>query len=68
MSVSGILQIYDQLPTFGELVNALQAQQSIPALLLPKGARPSILAKLYLERRVPILLLTGRVESAAAWI
>lgn len=68
MSVSGILPIYDQLPAFKELVNALQQQQQIPALLLPKGARPSILAKLYLERRVPILLLTGRVESAAAWI
>lgn len=68
MSVSGILQIYDQLPAFGELVNTLQAQQPVPALLLPKGARPSILAKLYLERHVPIVLLTGRVESAAAWI
>ncbi|GIK55986.1 MAG: transcription-repair-coupling factor [Chloroflexota bacterium] len=68
MSVSGILQIYDQLPAFAELVNALNTQQPVPALLLPKGARPSILAKLYLERRVPIFLLTGRVESAAAWI
>ncbi|HRQ37407.1 MAG TPA: transcription-repair coupling factor [Chloroflexota bacterium] len=68
MSVSGILQIYDQLPAFAQLVEAVEGQQHMPALMLPKGARPSILAKLYLERRVPILLLTGRVESAAAWI
>ncbi len=68
MSVSGILQIYDQLPAFAQLVEAVEGQQPIPALMLPKGARPSILAKLYLEQQVPILLLTGRVESAAAWI
>ncbi|NJN55772.1 MAG: hypothetical protein HC804_14120, partial [Anaerolineae bacterium] len=68
MSVSGILEIYDQLPAFAELVNTLNEQQPAPALLLPQGARPSVLAKLYLERKVPIVLLTGRVESAAAWI
>lgn len=49
-------------------MHALQQQQPTSALLLPKGARPSLLAKLYLEQRTPILLLTSQVESASAWI
>ncbi|MCP4356538.1 MAG: transcription-repair coupling factor [Chloroflexi bacterium] len=68
MSVSGILEIFDQLPAYTQLVAELNQQKPISALMLPKGARPSIVAKLYLEKRVPVLLLTGRVESAAAWI
>ena len=68
MTVSGILDIYNQLPPYKQLVEALQAHQSIPALLLPKGARPSIVARLYQEQQVPLLLLTGRVEAATAWI
>ncbi len=68
MSVSGILEIFDQLPAFHELVNELKEQKPVSALLLPKGARPSVLARLYLEQRVPLVLLTGRIESAAAWI
>jgi len=67
MTVSGILDIYDQLPPYQQLVEALN-EQPISALMLPKGARPSIVAKLYLESQVPALLLTSRVEAATAWI
>ena len=68
MTVSGLLQIYDELPAFSALAEALGRQEPIPALLLPQGARPSIAARLYLEQNAPVLLLTGKVEKAAAWV
>jgi len=68
MTVSGLLKIYDELPAFGALAEALGQHEPIPALLLPQGARPSIAARLYLEQRAPVLLLTGKVEKAAAWV
>jgi transcription-repair coupling factor (superfamily II helicase) len=68
MTVSGLLNVFPELPAFRQLLDAVQNQQSVPALLLPKGARPSVLAELYLQRQTPVLLLTGRHESASAWI
>lgn len=68
MSISGILDIFEQLPAYQKLGQALNGEGDISALMLPKGARPSIVAKLYLEKQLPILLLTSRVESASAWI
>ena len=68
MSVSGILNIFDQFPEFETLVEELNNNTAVTPLLLPNGARPSVLAKLYLQKQVPIVLLTGKVESASAWI
>ncbi len=68
MSVSGLLKIFDQLPAFHQLVAELDEKKAVPPLTLPAGARTAVLAKLYLQRKVPIILLTGKVESAAAWI
>ena len=68
MSVSGILDIFDQFPEFEKLVEELNNNTAVTPLLLPNGARPSVLAKLYLQKQVPIVLLTGKVESASAWI
>lgn len=68
MTVSGLLKIFDQLPAFSQLVAELDAKKAVPPLTLPTSARAAVLAKLYLQQRVPIVLLTGKVESAAAWI
>ncbi len=67
MTVSGILDIFNQLPALGQLVEQLDKQAPVPPLLLAKAARPSFLSYLYLTRQRPIILLTGRVDTAAAW-
>ncbi|MCA9972861.1 MAG: hypothetical protein KC425_21740, partial [Anaerolineales bacterium] len=67
MNISGILTLFAQLPAWDALRAALDARQMPPALLLPRGARAAVLARLYLERRVPLVLLTGRVDTAVSW-
>ncbi len=68
MSVSGLLHIFNELPAFGQLMAELDEKKAVPALTLPMSARTAVLAQLYQQRQVPILLITGKVESAAAWI
>lgn len=67
MSVTGLLSVFDELPAWAELRQALDARQALPALLLPPSARAPVLARLFVERRVPLVLVTGRVDAAAAW-
>ncbi|MBK8901498.1 MAG: transcription-repair coupling factor [Anaerolineaceae bacterium] len=68
MTVSGLLNIFNELPAFGQLVAELDEKKPVPALTLPTSARTAVLAQLYLQRKVPVVLITGKVESAAAWI
>ena len=68
MTVSGLLNIFNELPAFGQLIAELDEKKAVPPLTLPMSARTAVLAQLYRQRQVPIVLLTGKVESAAAWI
>lgn len=68
MTVSGLLNIFNELPAFGELVAELDEKKAVPPLTLPTSARTAVLAHLYRQRNVPVVLITGKVESAAAWI
>ncbi len=68
MTVSGLLNIFNELPAFAELVAELDEKKSVPPLSLPMSARTAVLAQLYRQRKVPVVLITGKVESAAAWI
>ncbi|MCB8980048.1 MAG: transcription-repair coupling factor [Ardenticatenaceae bacterium] len=68
MTVSGLLNIFNELPAFGQLVAELDEKKSVPPLNLPTSARTAVLAQLYLQRNVPVVLITSKVESAAAWI
>ena len=68
MTVSGLLNIFDELPAFGQLMAELDGKNAVPPLTLPTRARTAVLAQLYLKRQVPVVLITGRVESASAWI
>ena len=74
MNVSGLLDLFDQIPAFGHLTHALTNPDEAQALLpleLVKGTRPPVVAQLYrrvaVPRRAPILLLTARVDSATSW-
>lgn len=67
MNISGLLQIFDQLPVLGQLVQELEKQSTIPALNLPRSARAPLLARLAQIRQVPILFITGRVDVVSNW-
>ena len=67
MTISGLLSCFDELPAYRQLASTVEDQVSSPTLLLPKSARAPLLARLYQERKIPILLIVGRVETAAAW-
>ncbi|HEX6384453.1 MAG TPA: transcription-repair coupling factor [Anaerolineae bacterium] len=68
MHISGILEVFDQLPAFSQLLLELEKQAPLPPLDLPRSARPAVLARLFVSRRVPLILITGRVDAAAAWV
>ena len=73
MNVSGLLDLFDQIPAFGQLMAALGNDEGGPLLPLdlPRGARAPVVAQLYrrlaMPARAPILLLTGRVDTATLW-
>jgi transcription-repair coupling factor (superfamily II helicase) len=74
MNVSGLLDLLDQIPAFGQLARALTAEDEPRSLLpleLAKGTRAPVVAQLYrrvaIPRRAPILLLTARVDTATLW-
>ena len=73
MNVSGLLDLFDLIPAFDQLVNALEGDDARPLLPLElvKGTRPPVVAQLYrrmaVPRRAPVLLLTARVDSANLW-
>ncbi len=68
MSVFGLLQAFDDLPAFQQFLAALDATEPVPPLELPISARPAVLAKLVASRRVPTILITGRVDSVSKWM
>jgi transcription-repair coupling factor (superfamily II helicase) len=74
MNVSGLLDLFDQIPAFAHLARALSDEGGAEGLLpleLVKGTRPPVVAQLYRRvaapRPAPILLLTARVDSANLW-
>ncbi len=73
MNVSGLLDLFDRISAFDQLVNALEGSDARPLLPLElvKGTRPPVVAQIYrrmaVPRRTPVLLLTARVDSANLW-
>ena len=73
MNVSGLLDLFDQIPAFGQLTQALTEAEGTPLLPLdlPRGARAPVVAQLYrrlaMPAQAPILLLCGRVDTATLW-
>lgn len=67
MNISPILNLFDELPAYHELLSLLSANQRVGALGLPRSGRAALLARLFADLKQPILLLTGRVEQAPVW-
>lgn len=67
MNVSGLLTAFDQLPAWSAFLDKLKNNQAVTSLGLLPSTRPAITAKLLASLNRPILLITGRVETAVAW-
>ncbi len=65
--ISGLLSIFEELPVFQDFRKALEEDRGPRPLSLPQSARAPILARLYQDKQIPVLLLVGKVEAAAAW-
>ena len=68
MSISGLLDFFDELPAYGALNGVLGQKGQVPPLGLPDSARAATLARLYQDHKGPVVLLTGRVDRAVAWL
>ena len=68
MSISGLLEFFDELPAYGALSSALQGNESLRPLELPESARAATLARLYQDHDGPVVLLTGRVDRSVSWV
>lgn len=67
MNISGILDVFAQLPAWANFLTELEQQTPLPSLGLPRSARPAALAALFKTTKVPVVLLVGRVDAASAW-
>ncbi len=66
-NLTGLLDIFPQLPAWQQLQAALDEKRPLPPLHLPPAARAAVIAELYRTRQVPILLVVGRVDHASSW-
>ncbi len=66
MNLSGILDIYEQLPAYQAFIEQLGQEDGRP-LGLDLTARPPLLAQIFLACKRPILFVTGRVENVPIW-
>ncbi|HSM59011.1 MAG TPA: transcription-repair coupling factor [Candidatus Sulfomarinibacteraceae bacterium] len=67
MNLSGVLEILNQLPAFGQLRAKIETGDEIAPLGLPRGARHALLADLARGSGRPILLVSGRVDAVPVW-
>ncbi|MCO5190449.1 MAG: transcription-repair coupling factor [Anaerolineae bacterium] len=69
MNVSGLLALFDHIPTWPSVVERGESADVDPtALHLPRSARAPVLARLAQERRGPLLFVTGRVDAVPIWL
>ncbi|MCI0398289.1 MAG: transcription-repair coupling factor, partial [Chloroflexi bacterium] len=67
MNISGLLDIFDQLPAYQAFQAAVTGDSSLPPLGLPRSARPPLLARLFADSRRTILFVTSRVDAVPLW-
>ncbi len=75
MNISGLLQLFDELPPFQTLQQRLAQPETAAAPLLPlelsRGLRAPVVAQLYrtvaAPRSAPLILITGRVDAVSPW-
>ena len=68
MSISGLLDFFDDLPAYRSFQEVLGKKEPLPPLGLPEYSRAATLARLYADHNGPVVLLTGRVDRSVAWI
>ena len=66
MNLSGVLDIFPQLPVYDELLSTSDADELSP-LHLPRSVRAALLSKIFVDGNRPILLVCGRVETVSIW-
>ena len=67
MNLSGLLELFDQLPGYQQLSEELERGGRISPLQLPHSARPALLARLFADQGKTVLFVTGRVDSVPVW-
>ena len=67
MNLSGVLNLFEDLPAYNTLQNRLADEIEVAPLKLPLSARAPLLAKLFASNQRTILLITSRVDSAPVW-
>ena len=68
MTVSGLLDFFDDLPAYRSLSEELGKKEPLAPLGLPEYGRAAALARLYVDHGGPVVLLTGRVDHSVSWI
>jgi transcription-repair coupling factor (superfamily II helicase) len=67
MNLTAVLDLFNALPAYQQLLRELAQGQSLAPLGLPRAARAPLAARLYLSHQQPTLILTGRVENVSLW-
>ncbi len=68
MSISSLLDAFQELPSMQNLLEVMGTSEPLRPLTLPQTARAPVLAEIYRQKRMPILLLTGRVDTVTPWL
>jgi hypothetical protein len=67
MNLTGLLNAFNELPAWKLFMEAVDNKEPLPPLQLGRSARPAILAQLFRERCVPIVLISGRIDTIGQW-
>ncbi|MDX1614598.1 MAG: transcription-repair coupling factor [Candidatus Promineifilaceae bacterium] len=67
MRLSGLLEIFDGLPAYADLLEQLRAGTIPGPLRLMPGGRAPLLARLFVELNRPMLFITARVDAVPIW-
>ncbi len=67
MSVPGLLTLFDEIPSYQRLAEAVARKDAQQPQFLPSSARAAVAARLAVDQHAPVLLITGRVDKAVAW-
>jgi transcription-repair coupling factor (superfamily II helicase) len=63
-----VLDLIRSLPAYNKLIDQLKTSQSLPGLGLARATRLPVLACLYRDLGVPVVMVTGRSDQAMAMV
>ncbi|MEM7336330.1 MAG: CarD family transcriptional regulator [Chloroflexota bacterium] len=68
MSIFSLLNAFKDIPAMQNLLQVVGTPDPLRPLTLPNSARAPVLAEIYRQKQMPILLLTGRVDTVTPWL